>query len=236
MRKLEYNEFKLCQTIGRIFEKSIDLSHFSSTMFIRRFMTNDLTRCYFDKSYLTSSNNDEDIIFLLNDIYQESNKVEVYSKNKMYWIGNIYGALSYLYDLSPKTIYKMFPAKEIRKYYFIYHTFDIEEASERMMENIDYKPRDFIKEGVLIFKRISLFDKLNSLLNNEVNVHIDYSFNSIQSKINTDYEVYSGYIKELIAFDCKYQEVNVLGVNEPSKKIKGVANAIVKRIDDIKIF
>jgi len=32
----------------------------------------------------------------------------------------------------------MFPPDEIVKYYKIYHTFDVEEASERMMENINY--------------------------------------------------------------------------------------------------
>ena len=39
MRKLDFNEFKMCQILGRVFEKSVDLSNQSSPLFIRRFMT-----------------------------------------------------------------------------------------------------------------------------------------------------------------------------------------------------
>lgn len=71
MRKLDINEFKLCQIIGRIFEKSINVSRLSSSMFIRRFMTNESTKCFFDKTYLSLSCNEEDIIITLNDKYKK---------------------------------------------------------------------------------------------------------------------------------------------------------------------
>ena len=41
MRKLDFNEYKICQIQGRLFEKSIECSKFSSPMFIRRFMTSE---------------------------------------------------------------------------------------------------------------------------------------------------------------------------------------------------
>ena len=154
MRKLDFNEYKLCQILGSIFEKSTDLSSFSSLMFVRRFMMSPETSCFFDKSYLTLSTNEEDIIKDLNEKYETSKEKKVLSKDKMYWIGYIYGALSFLYDLSGKAVYKLFPAKEIVKYYNIYHTYGIEEAAERMMENIGYKSKDFTTSGVQILKRL----------------------------------------------------------------------------------
>lgn len=53
----------------------------------------------------------------------------------------------------------MFPAIEIVKYYKIYHTFDIEEAAERMMENIGYVEQDYTSRGVEIYKKLIELDK-----------------------------------------------------------------------------
>lgn len=234
MRKLDINEFKLCQIIGKIFEKSINLFNQSSPMFIRRFMTNESTKCFFDKTYLSSSNNDEDIIISLNYKCEEIKNKLLYNNNQMYWIGYIYGALSFLYNLSSKTIYKLFPAKQIVKYYCIYHTFDIEEASERMMENIGYKEKNAIKDGVMIFKRIILLDKLKSLIGQTTHVYIDRPIGSVHpnnSKIV--YSVNYGYIKELIALDGEYQDAYVIGVNDTIKEFDGVISAIVNRVNDI---
>ena len=40
------------------------------------------------------------------------------------------------------------------KYHDIYHTFDIEEAAERMMENVGYEKKDYTVEGVKILRRL----------------------------------------------------------------------------------
>ncbi len=154
MRKLDFNEYKLCQILGRVFERSIDLSTLSSLLFIRRFMTSEEAKCFFDKTYLTLSSNEEDIIYELNKKFASSSRKETLTKNEMYWIGYIYGALSFLYELPGKSVYRLFPAKEIVRYYNIYHTFGIEEAAERMMENIGYKKVDFTEKGVQIMRRL----------------------------------------------------------------------------------
>lgn len=155
MRKLDFNEFKMCQILGRVFEKSVDLSNQSSPLFIRRFMTYEGAKPFFDKSYLALSCNEEDIIFELNGVYQPALNRRLYSKEQMHWIGYAYGALCFLYDCSPKEVYALFPAKEIVKYHGIYHTFDIEEAAERMMENIGYEKKDYTREGVKILRRFA---------------------------------------------------------------------------------
>ena len=141
MRKLDYNEYLMCRILADTFELSIKYSNFSSLTFIRRFMTSKEKDCYFNLMYLVTSCNKEDIIIELNEKYAPSKNKKLLSADQMYWICYIYGALSYLYELSSRSVYQLFPAQEIVKYYNIYHTFDIEEAAERMMENIGYKKR-----------------------------------------------------------------------------------------------
>ncbi len=154
MRNLDFNEYKLCQILGRIFEKSVSLSILSSLTFIRRFMTLEESESFFDKTYLASSSNEEEIIYLMNERYAAPMKRATLNRDTMYWVGYIYGALGFLYGLSGKSVYRLFPAKEIVKYYNIYHTFGIEEAAERMMENIGYQKIDPTKKGVEIMKRL----------------------------------------------------------------------------------
>ncbi len=154
MRKLDFNEYKLAQMQARIFEESIERANFSSPMFIRRFMTSYDAKTIINKSFLAVSKDTREVIEDLNDKYQPSRKSPMYSKNQMYWIGYIFATLCFLYELSPKAIYKLFPAKEIVKYYNIYHTFDVEDAAERMMENINYVKKDYTIEGVKILKRL----------------------------------------------------------------------------------
>ena len=227
MRKLDYNEFKLCQILGRIFEKSIELSNLSSSMFIRRFMTYEGTKCFFDKSYLSLSNNDEDIIYELNNAYSETKNKTVYTKNQMYWIGYIYGALSYLYDLSSKTIYKLFPAKEIVKYYNIYHTFDIEEAAERMMENINYVKEDYNIRGILISKRLILLDDLKKLIGKEIITYID---DSLDLSYN-GYDISYGHIKEYKTIKGNYQTAYVIRKDNSQNEFKGLVLGIINKND-----
>lgn len=165
MRKLDYNEYKVSQMTAHLFEDSIGRANFSSPMFIRRFMTSDFPYSFQDKSILFTSSTTDDIIEELNIKYKPSTKKPMYSKNQMYWIGYIYSAISFLYDLSYKSVYKFFPSKEIISYYNIYHTFDIEEAAERMMENIEYTIESNTKRGVEILRKLCFEDKNSNLIN-----------------------------------------------------------------------
>jgi len=197
-------------------------------------MTSEEASIYETKVILIVSTRFEDILEDLNMKYEASTKNPMYSKNEMYWIGYIYAALSFLYDLSFKRVYKMFPAKEIVKYYNIYHTFDIEEAAERMMENIGYVKEDYITRGVKILKRLDYLDKLKTLIGKEVTVYIDRPLGSVHPKYsNTVYPINYGYIKEYIALDGEYQDAYVLGINKPLDKFVGTVIAIISRKDDI---
>lgn len=154
MRTLDINEHKLCQMVGDLFVLSLDKSNFSSSMFIRRFLNSDYSSLFFNKNYLILSLSKEEIIEEINSSYLSFKKGTMYNEEEMYWIGYIYTCLSFLYNLNGKTLYKLFKGDEIKKYYLIYHTFGIEQAAERMMENINYKETDYLKEGVAILKRL----------------------------------------------------------------------------------
>ena len=167
MRNLDYNEFKLCQLQAKLFESSYDLSHFSSSMFIRRFMTSDYAKSFYDKSFLVVSYDLNNIIYDLNNSYQASKNKTLYTKNELYWIGYIYLALCFLYEINPKKVYKLFNGLEIVKYYNIYHTFDIEEAANRMMDNINYINEDYTTRGVKILRRLILEEEKENLLKND---------------------------------------------------------------------
>lgn len=234
MRKLDFNEFKTSQMLASLFEKSIENSNFSSPMFIRRFMTSDFTKFFEDKSILSISTTIENIIEDLNTKYKASTKKPMYTKNEMYWIGYIYSALSLLYDLSLKRVYKLFPSKEIVKYYNIYHTFDIEEAAERMMENIGYTKENYTQKGLAILKKLHLLDNLREMIGKEVTVYIDRPLGSKHPKHDDIiYNVNYGYIKEFVAADGEYQDVYVLGIDKPVKEFTGIVYCIVNRTNDI---
>ncbi len=162
MRNLDFNEYKLCQMLGSLFEKSVDLSHLSSLLFIRRFMNSSDTECFFDKSYLVVSWSQESVIETIDEQYRPSKNKTTLPKDVMYWVGYIYGALSFLYKLTGKAVYRYFSAKEIVSYYNAYHTYGIEQAAERMMENIGYDNGDMTSRGVKILRRLLEEEKKNS--------------------------------------------------------------------------
>jgi len=78
----------------------------------------------------------------------------------MYWVGYMYRTISFLYNLSSKQVYRLFPAKEIVNCYQIYNSVDIMQAAKRMMDNIGYiKPEDYTVEGVKILRGLLEEDK-----------------------------------------------------------------------------
>ena len=235
MRKFDFNEYKTSQMLASLFEKSVDKADFGSAIFIRRFMMSDYTKYFEDKSILSLAISDSDIIEELNNKFKHSNKKNMYTKNQMYWIGYIYLGISFLYELPLKSVYSMFPSKEIVKYYNIYHTFDIEEASERIMENIGYTKIDYTTKGVEILKRLYLLDNLKSMIGKEVKVYIDRPIGS-SHKEQSDivYPVNVGFIKEYVSVVGDYQEAYILGVNNVIDEFYGKVIAVINRTNDNK--
>ncbi len=235
MRKMDFNGRKLCQLQGKLFEESIEKVSTSSLIFIRRFMLSNLVKQFDDSSFLVTALDSQDCFYEIEKEYGKSNYGKIkYSKDEMFWIGYIYRAIAILYNLPSKKVFSLFNAKDIITYYNIYHTFEIEQAAEKMMESIDYKVKDYNREGYKILKKLINREKMEKMLGEEVIVYVDRPIGSIHPNHNDIvYNANYGYIKELVAADKEYQDAYVLGNDEPIEYIKGKAYAIVERENDI---
>lgn len=161
MRNLDYNEYLICKMCGDLFQMSVERSNLSSPQFIRRFMTNrDINYQFYSKTYLLISTSREQIIDEMNEMFEPSKNKYTYSIDEMYWIGYIYSCLAFLYEIPYKKVYELFNAREIRKYYPIYHTFGIEQAAERMMENIGYEKVDIQKRALELMRELIKQERL----------------------------------------------------------------------------
>ena len=156
MRTLDYSESELCIIQAELFEMSVKKASYSSLVFIRRFMLSNFVGSLDNKSYLFQSNNPDYVFEVLDKEYGESEYgSQKYDKEVMYWVGYMYRTISFLYNLSSKQVYRLFPAKEIVNCYEIYNSVDIMQAAKRMMDNIGYiKPEDYTAEGVKILREL----------------------------------------------------------------------------------
>lgn len=235
MKKMSSRDFSLCRFQGKVFEKSLDYTNSSSLIFIRRFMLSSLAEKFDDKTILLLPTDANSCIDDLDEEYGKTNygKTKL-SKNEMFWIGYIYRAICILFNLSSKKVFSLFNAREIVKYYYVYHTFDIEEAAERMMENIGYEKKDINQEAYKLMKKLMVREKLIKLLGKEVTIYIDRPIGSKHpNHQDITYKVNYGFIKEIVAADNEYQDAYLFGINEPIKKIKGRVYAVVERENDI---
>ncbi len=161
MRTLDYSESELCIIQAELFEMSVEKASYSSLVFIRRFMLSNFVGSLDNKSYLFQSNNPDYVFEVLDQEYGESEYgSQKYDSEVMYWVGYMYRTISFLYNLSSKQVYRLFPAKEIVNCYQIYNSVDIMQAAKRMMDNIGYiKPEDYTVEGVKILRGLLEEDK-----------------------------------------------------------------------------
>ena len=232
MTPLSYIELKLCQAQAKIFEASVAKAHYSSPIFIRRFTYSSIAKSFDEKVFLYRSDSIEDIFNILDEEFGESQYGEIkYSPDQMFWIGYIYRCICIKYNLSSKSVYKLFNAKEIIKYYNIFHTFDIVDAAERMMESINYDNSSNQEKAYKVAKRLFYTEKLENLLGKKVKVSIDrpigYEHNGIIYSLNY------GYIKEIKALDNEYQGAYILGIDKPVRNFEGKVVAIINRKNDI---
>lgn len=174
MKPLTSLEILLCQSQAKIFEASVDNTCYSSAIFIRRFMYSSIGKSFDDKLFLYRTESIEDVFDLMDEEFGESSYGKIkYTKDQMFWIGYIYRVISIKYNLSSKSVYKLFNGQDIVKYYNICHTFDAVDAAERMMESIKYCETPIEEIAYKYMKRLLFTDELVELLDKEVEVFID---------------------------------------------------------------
>lgn len=232
MTPLSFIELKLCQAQAKIFEASVTKTDYSSPIFIRRFAYSSLAKSFDDKVYLYRSDSIDEAIGLIDEEFGKAKYGKTkYSADQMFWIGYIYRCICIKYNLSSKSVYRLFDGRKIVDYYNICHTFDIVDAAERMMESINYDDSSPQQKAYKIAKRLLYTQKLIELIGQHVKVIVDrpigYIHNGIAYKLNY------GYIKNLKAMDGEYQDAYVLGVDEPIDGFEGQVIGVIHRKDDI---
>lgn len=168
MTPLSFIEFKLCQAQARIFEASVTKTDYSSPIFIRRFVYSSIAKAFDEKVYLCRFDTVEGALDVIDEEFPESSYGRIkYTPDQMYWIDYIYRCLCLRYNLSSKRVYQLFNAREIVQYYPTFHTFDIVDAAERMMENIDYDDSPIQERAYKVAKRLLYREKLIGLMGGE---------------------------------------------------------------------
>lgn len=145
MKKIDKDGLALCNLQGGVFSFSLENTLCSSEIFMRRFMTSNISKEFDSLAILDDSLTIEGIIQKINEEFGETNYGTVkYEKEVMFWIGYIYRYFAYTYDLSSKYIYKLIKPKELNELYYVYHTFDPAVAIERILEekNISFNLED----------------------------------------------------------------------------------------------
>ena len=233
MKPLDSIELKLCQLQAKLFEASFDYADYSSPIFIRRFMFSSIAKTFDNNTYLLLSNSTDEIFEELDEEYGKiTYGKDKYTKDQLYWVGYIYRCFAIIYNLSSKQIYKLLNAREIIKYYNIYHTFDAVDAVKRIAENINYE-NDVQEKAYKYMKKLILQDRLKELINKEVEVIIDRPLGSRHPEYpDTIYNLNYGYIENYKAQDDEYQDAYIIGVSEPKLKYNGKVIGIIERKND----
>jgi len=135
MKKIDKDGLSLCNLQGNLFVYSVENTLCSSEIFMRRFMTSDISKEFDSLSILDDSLTIKEIINEIDEEYGKTSYGKVkYEKEVMFWIGYIYRYFAYTYDLSSKYVYKLIKPKELNELYYVYHTFDPSVAIERILE------------------------------------------------------------------------------------------------------
>lgn len=158
-REIDQTGLYLCDIQGKIFQESIDTEACSSSIFIRRYMNSSFVSRMDSLTFLNESITLDEIFEEINNEYGKTDYGKTkFSTEEMYWIGYLYRYLSYVYQVDSKNAYKIIKGSELRKLYFSYHTLDVMNAIERILEAkliiLDKDSNQMTKEGVNIFRRI----------------------------------------------------------------------------------
>ena len=109
MKKLNFNERKLCQIQGKIFEESIQKVQCSSLIFIRRFMQSSLATKFDDYSFLVIALDINDCFYEIENEYGFSSYGKIkYSKNEMFWMNRTNWSIDKNINVLSNHVFKFF--------------------------------------------------------------------------------------------------------------------------------
>ena len=157
MKTIDKEGKRLCDIQADLFEKSVSVLDMSSEVFVRRFMNSKIAIELDNKAFLDDSKTINNIFEELDLQYGKTTYGSLkYNKDIMYWVGYLYRYFCYTYNLSSKQAYKYLPLKYVASTFISYHSLDVSQAIERLLEarNISYKEEDILRKGVDILRVI----------------------------------------------------------------------------------
>ena len=131
MANLDEIQLKLCDIQGRLFKLA---SGYASGSFIRAFMTSEVAR-HLDSPYNKLQWMGEE--YLLDELADEKNlrtNGAKYSMDELYWIGYIYRYWAISRSEPSKRIYRLAPAKTMKRNYAAFHTLSPDLAIDDLIE------------------------------------------------------------------------------------------------------
>lgn len=157
MKAFDQEAKRLCDFQAELFEKSVTSLEMSSEIFVRRYMNSRIVRELDTGSFLEGN-------ISISDIYEEIDKQygpssygsRKYHRDVMFWTGYLYREFCYCYEISSKQAYKLLPFKYVASSYEPYHTLDVIQAIERLLEakEISFSEEEINRKGVAILKSI----------------------------------------------------------------------------------
>lgn len=155
-KKIDKDGLLLCDMQGKAFELSVTNSDTSSEIFIRRYMYSDIAKKLDNESILATNYIAKDLLMYIDSQYGKSEYGSVkYSANEMFWIGYFYRYFCYTYEISSNRAYRIIKPKELRGLFLPYHTLDVSQAIERVLEakNLLIDEEGELKRQYKIFKK-----------------------------------------------------------------------------------
>lgn len=155
-KKIDKDGLLLCDMQGKAFELSVTNSDTSSEIFIRRYMYSDIAKKLDNESILATNYMAKDLLMYIDSQYGKSEYGSVkYSANEMFWIGYFYRYFCYTYEISSNRAYRIIKPKELRGLFLPYHTLDVSQAIERVLEakNLFIDEEGELKRQYKIFKK-----------------------------------------------------------------------------------
>ena len=157
LKKIDKSGLLLCDLQAKTFECTVDLTTVSSEIFIRRFMNSKIAKSMDNESILQTNIHEKDILDRIEEQYGKLEYGSIkYTHNEMFWIGYLYRYFCYTYKLSSVQVYKIVKPKELRGLFLAYHTMDVSQAIERILEakGLLVDEETELKRQYEIFKRI----------------------------------------------------------------------------------
>ena len=138
-------QLKLCDIQGRLFERS---TAYASEGFIRDFMYSELAE-HLDSPYNKLQwMGEEYLLDELNDEKKLSQVGEKYSPEVLYWIGYLYRYWASSRKEKSRKIYRIAPAKTMKRNFMAFHTFDPDIAIDDLIEIHKQKKESRRKKAV----------------------------------------------------------------------------------------